>query len=68
MTPKRKKALQWFHDRGEVGWFRYDQNPPSQRMIDAMIKSGHLQRRSQGDLKPMIYSLTDKGRQALHDK
>jgi len=29
MTPKRKAALQWFHERGEVGWFVYAENPPS---------------------------------------
>ena len=67
MTPQRKRALQWFHDRGEVAWFRYDEYPPSERMRKAMLKDGHLQKQSQGDWKPVLWSLTDKGRQALHE-
>ena len=67
MTPKRKAALQWFYDRGEVGWFVCAENPPSDMMRKRMIKDGHLQKRSQGDWKPMLFSLTDAGRQALHE-
>jgi hypothetical protein len=67
MTPKRKYALQWFHDRGEVGWFVCAENPPSDLMRKRMIKDGHLQKRSQGDWKPTLFSLTDAGRQALHE-
>lgn len=66
MTPGRKRALQWFHDRGEVAWFTIAHNPPSGAMCDRMIKDGELQKRSQGDWKPVIWSLTDKGRRALH--
>lgn len=66
MTPTRKAALQWFHDRGEVAWFRYDENPPTGRMRKQMEKDGQLQRRSQGDWKPILFGLTDKGRQALN--
>jgi DNA-binding PadR family transcriptional regulator len=31
-----------------------------------MIASGQLQTTSQGNLKLIVYSLTDKGRRALH--
>lgn len=67
MTPKRRDALQWFHDRGEVGWFAFAENPPSETMIRKMLREGQLQERSQGNLKPILYSLTDAGRQALHE-
>jgi hypothetical protein len=67
MTPERRRALQWFHDRGEVGWFRFDEKPPSDRMKKQMMRDGQLQTRKQGDWKPLLYSLTDKGRQDLHE-
>ena len=67
MTPKRKYALQWFHDRGEVGWFKLADNPPSDPMLELMIKDGQLQKRNQGQMKVILYSLTDAGRQALHE-
>lgn len=66
MTPKRKAALQWFHDRGEVEWFRYDENPPSYAMQRKMIDDCQLEKISQGNMKPIIHRLTDKGRQDLH--
>jgi hypothetical protein len=66
MTPARRYALQWFHDRGEVTWFRFDENPPSKQMRRKMVSDGQLQESSQGNLRPIIYSLTDKGRRALH--
>ncbi len=66
MTPARRKALQWFYDRGEVAWFRFDEYPPSQQMCRAMIASGQLQKTSQDNFGPIVYSLTDKGRRALH--
>lgn len=67
MTPKRIAALEWFHERGEVGWFRYDDNPPSETLRKRMIKDGQLKQRRQGDLKPILFSLTDKGRRELHE-
>jgi hypothetical protein len=66
MTPARRNALQWFYDRGEVAWFKLDEYPPSLQMRRAMIASGQLQTTSQGNFKPIVYSLTDKGRRALH--
>lgn len=66
MTPACKRALQWFHDRGEVAWFRRDEAPPSDAMRKLMMKDGQLQQRRQGDWKPILYSLTDAGRRALH--
>ena len=66
MTPARKAALQWFHDRGEVAWFRRDEKPPSDAMLKLMLKDCQLEQRGQGDWKPILYSLTDKGRRALH--
>ena len=65
MTPKRKSALEWFHERGEVGWFRL--GDPSNKMRREMIKDGQLQGRSQGDFRVILYSLTDKGRRDLHE-
>ena len=65
MTPARIKALQWFHDRGEVAWF--DRSAPSRAMRRKMIADGQLQFRSQGDFRPLLFCLTDKGRQDLHE-
>ena len=66
MTPTRNKALQWFHARGEVGWFKLSENPPSNAMIKRMIKDEQLQQRSQGNGKVVLYGLTDKGRRMLN--
>ena len=65
-TPARKAALQWFHDRGEVAWFRLDEKPPSSVMRTRLLRDGLIDARRQGDWKPMLWSLTDKGRRALH--
>lgn len=61
MTPARKAALQWLHDRGEVDNIR--NAPFSGEMFQRMIKEGQVQWVNSG--KP-IFSLTDKGRRALH--
>ncbi len=66
MTPARKAALQWFHDRGEVKWFVYAEGPPSNVMRNKMLKDGHLEMVSTGEWKPAAWRLTDKGRRALH--
>ena len=54
-TKARIAALQWFHDRGEVG------SPPSGVMICRMLADGQL-----NTSEPM-FCLTDKGRQDLHE-
>ena len=63
MTPARRKALQWFHDRGEVSDYElwYADDAPSQRMIQQMTGDGQLQ------LVPFVgLVVTDKGRRMLH--
>lgn len=64
MTPARKAALQWFHDRGEVEIF--DASAPSHNMRQSMLKDGQIDCRSQGNFRLMLWSLTDKGRRMLH--
>ena len=67
MTPARKAALQWFHDRGEVNVCDLALNmldgQPSLRMISTMAYDGHL---SIDELTDEC-TLTDKGRRALND-
>lgn len=62
MTPARKAALQWIHDRGEAKGFVMSENPPSATMMKRMMNGGQLQRRGIG----YAYTLTDKGRRALN--
>ncbi len=66
MTPARKAALQWFHDRGEAGWFNLSEDPPSYAMMVRMIRDGQLERRDNGDQRPLTHGLTDAGRRALN--
>jgi len=66
MTPARKYALQWFHDRGEVGWFKLSENPPSDAMKKRMINDDQLEKRNNGNMRPITFVLTDKGRRALN--
>ena len=61
MTPARKAALQWFHDRGEVSGFVLAENPPSATMMKRMMNDNQLIRRAS------LTSLTDAGRRALHE-
>ena len=65
MTPARKAALQWFHDRGEVRTHRDRRSMPSKTMIDRMVADGQLQRLT---VSPWSgpYALTDKGRRMLN--
>ena len=65
MTPARKAALQFFHDRGEVAWFKLADNPPSETMQKRMIKDGQLETR--GTFGVLRYTLTDAGRRALQE-
>ena len=60
-TPARKAALQWFHDRGEVKGIRGA--PFGPEMLRLMEKDGQVECRQPGN---PIWSLTDKGRRALH--
>ena len=62
MTPARKAALQWFHDRGEVEAVS-DEGPTVPMMI-RMICDGQLQYRKEGIR--LFHTLTDAGRRALH--
>ena len=64
MTPARKAALQWFHDKGEVDLSKHPQGRPTGSMIWAMLREEQLQWRS-GSPNP-VWSLTDKGRRMLH--
>lgn len=66
-TKARIAALQWFHERGEVAWFRYAENPPGNAMRRKMLADGQLKERRTGMMQPIFYSLTDKGRQDLHE-
>lgn len=61
MTPERKRALQWFHDRGEVRDIWALDDRPSDRLIRLMIEDDQL---AWSD--PMVHFLTDKGRRMLH--
>ncbi len=65
MTPARRKALQWFHDRGEVCDLWSVMDRPSMGIIDQMLEDGQLDFhwRSGGS---SVHALTDKGRRMLH--
>lgn len=66
MTPARRKALQWFHDRGEVQSYCWGHSDaPSVEMIRRMVDDGQIGRRDIS-LWNRIYTLTDKGRRMLH--
>ncbi len=60
MTRARKAALQWFHDRGAIDMRVGHRDEPTATMVIFMVSDGHLA--GQGG----VYSLTDKGRRALH--
>lgn len=64
MTPKRKAALQWFHDRGNVpgSAFELPADAPSIRLIRLMLDSCELRWSNM----EVGYSLTDLGRRRLH--
>ena len=67
MTPARKAALQWFHDRGEVEvrTHRERRSMPSKTMVGRMMSDGQLQRLTVSPWRD-LYSPTDKGRRMLH--
>ena len=62
MTPARKAALQWFHDRGVVPEPLSILQPDwlTERMFRQMIRQEQVAIAMGG------WSLTDKGRRALH--
>ena len=64
MTRARKKALQWLHDQGEVK--RLDHQFCTPAMLGLMERDGQAKWRS---VSPwgVLWSLTDKGRQDLHE-
>lgn len=66
MTPKRKQALQWFHDQGEIACKKAQAEMPiTMRMVALMLNDRHLVAyRTCGKYH---YSLTDAGRVALHE-
>ena len=67
MTPERKRALQWFHDRGEVKLKAAQEGRPSWRMISIMIADCDLAvASSKYGMGGAILCLTDKGRRMLH--
>ena len=63
-TKARIAALQWFHDRGEVTYSESN-GGPTLNMIIRMIVDGQLEYRMSGGVP--VHSLTDKGRQDLHE-
>lgn len=64
MTPARKSALQWFHDRGEVKWDEADEGAPTINMVIMMIADRQLSYRKEGGA--LFHSLTDLGRRRLN--
>jgi hypothetical protein len=69
MTPARRAALQWFHDRGEVAWVDRAAMGPSHIsyfVFKRMQTDGLLDGRDPGCGGPFLYSLTDKGRRMLN--
>ena len=63
-TKARIAALQWFHDRGEVTYLESNDGP-SMTMIIRMICDEQSQFRLEDGVP--VHSLTDKGRQDLHE-
>jgi len=65
MTPKRKKALQWFMDQGEIECRKAHEEAPftihmTRRMLDDLQIRGDERRGT------WYFTVTDKGRQMLH--
>ena len=62
-TKARIAALQWFHDRGDVDPPLHVLQPEwlTERMLRSLIRKGQLGITNSG------WSLTDKGRQDLHE-
>jgi hypothetical protein len=64
LTVGKKRAIEWFAKRGEVGWF--DNSAPSAAMRRAMIRDGLLE--TVPDDRPIHlrrFRLTESGRAAL---
>ncbi len=70
MTPKRKAALQWLHDLGEVEMAAVDAKvldwQPSECMLDKMWNAGELMMGFDAEDIP-VYTLSDLGRKNLHE-
>lgn len=61
MTPKRKAVLQWFYDRGAALKQLSEAGAPAPHWLTALQRDGLLVLTDEG------YTLTDKGRRALHE-
>ncbi len=67
MTPKRKSALQWFYDQGEIICKdALEIMPCSIHIIRSMLNDHQLSAYPKGRAQVFHYSLTDKGRRMLH--
>lgn len=65
-TEGRRRALEWFAQRGAVGWF--DNSAPSAAMRRAMVKEGQLEIvPDERIVHVQRWRLTDAGRSALRD-
>ncbi len=71
MTPKRKAALQWFHDQGEIlcSQAHDSKDGPSTRLIRLMLDDMQLLAFQKGRGRNRVYwfTLTDMGRRELHE-
>ena len=67
MTPKRKTALQWFYDRGEICLAEWHPDRPNRAMVTRMLNSGEVAERIGSHPGMILQGLTDYGRQRLHE-
>lgn len=65
MTPKRKQALQWFADQGEIECKKGRQEAPCTiQMIRLMLDDRQILGSERKGV--WYYTVTDKGRRMLH--
>jgi len=64
MTPARKKALEWFHDRGEASNREVTDYGPRKPMLSRMFKDGQIHTYTLNGVYHI--ALTDAGRRALN--
>lgn len=67
MTPARKKALQFFHERGEVCVAAWEPERPTSPMVTRLMSAGELQEYEGPHPGAIMQCLTDLGRQRLHE-
>ena len=63
MTPLMRKDLQWFADRGPVGWF--DRTAPTDAMRRLLLRDGLIEELKPTPVGLIKYQITDKGHEAL---